>query len=102
MIYDPRGREGARGKGADGSPVCGGWCPDRQADLTDINAERQPAKDITIVVVDYDKERELEKTYAVTVQHTFVQIDGKGVKLACGTAAASTGSWRTHARVGTA
>jgi hypothetical protein len=37
---------------------------------------------ITIVVVDYDKERELERTYGVTVQDTFVQISAEGARLA--------------------
>lgn len=57
------------------------WCPTCQADLADINANGSRLGNITIVVVDYDKERQLEKTYGVTVQHTYVQIDAKGVKL---------------------
>jgi thiol-disulfide isomerase/thioredoxin len=57
------------------------WCPYCQADLKDINANGRKLKDITIVVVDYDKERELERTYGVTVQDTFVQIDGSGARL---------------------
>jgi thiol-disulfide isomerase/thioredoxin len=57
------------------------WCPICQADLKDINANGSRLGDITIVVVDYDKERELEKTYGVIVQHTYVQIDAKGTKL---------------------
>jgi len=57
------------------------WCPYCQADFKDINANGSRLGDITIVVVDYDKERELERTYAVTVQDTFVQIDAKGARL---------------------
>jgi thiol-disulfide isomerase/thioredoxin len=57
------------------------WCPYCQADFRDINANGARLKDITIVVVDYDNERALEKTYAVTVQDTFVQIDSKGARL---------------------
>ncbi len=57
------------------------WCPYCQADLKDINANGSRLKDITIVVLDYDKEKDLAKTYAVTVQDTFVQIDAKGAKL---------------------
>jgi thiol-disulfide isomerase/thioredoxin len=57
------------------------WCPYCQADLTDINANGSRLGDITLVVVDYDKERELEKTYGIIVQHTYVQIDAKGTKL---------------------
>ena len=33
------------------------------------------------MVVDYDKERELESTYGVTVQDTFVQISAQGARL---------------------
>jgi len=58
------------------------WCPNCQADLKDINANGSRLGMITIVVVDYDKERDLESTYGVTVQDTFVQIDSKGVRLA--------------------
>jgi thiol-disulfide isomerase/thioredoxin len=57
------------------------WCPYCQADLREINANGSRLGDITIVVVDYDKERELERTYGVTVQDTFVQVDSKGDKL---------------------
>ena len=58
------------------------WCPYCQADLKEINADGARLGNITIVVVDYDKERKLEKTYAVTVQDTFVQIDAAGTRLA--------------------
>jgi thiol-disulfide isomerase/thioredoxin len=58
------------------------WCPYCQADLKDINANGSRLGNVTIVVADYDKERELEKTYGVTVQDTFVQIDADGAKLA--------------------
>jgi thiol-disulfide isomerase/thioredoxin len=58
------------------------WCPYCQADFKEINANGSRLGDITIVVVDYDKERELERTYGVTVQDTFVQIDAKGARLA--------------------
>jgi thiol-disulfide isomerase/thioredoxin len=57
------------------------WCPYCQADFKDINANGSRLGNITIVVVDYDKERELEKTYGVTVQDTFVQIDSTGARL---------------------
>jgi len=58
------------------------WCPYCQADLKDINANGSRLGNITIVVVDYDKERELEQQYGVTVQDTFVQIDATGTRLA--------------------
>ncbi len=58
------------------------WCPYCQADFKDINANGSRLGSITIVVVDYDKERELETTYGVTVQDTFVQVDPNGMRLA--------------------
>jgi len=58
------------------------WCPYCQADLKDINADGSRLGNVTIVVVDYDKERKLERTYGVTVQDTFVQIDAAGTRLA--------------------
>lgn len=58
------------------------WCPYCQADFKDINANGSRLGDITVVVVDYDKERQLERMYAVTAQDTFVQIDPSGAKLA--------------------
>ena len=57
------------------------WCPYCQADFKEINADGSRLGNITIVVVDYDKERKLEKTYGVTVQDTFVQIDAAGTRL---------------------
>ena len=57
------------------------WCPTCQADLRDINANGSRLGNITIVVVDYDKERQLEKAYGVMVQDTFVQIDASGARL---------------------
>jgi thioredoxin 1 len=58
------------------------WCPFCQADLKEINADGATLKDISIVVLDYDKEKAVKKQFGVTVQDTFVQIDGKGAKLA--------------------
>jgi thiol-disulfide isomerase/thioredoxin len=58
------------------------WCPYCQADLKDINANGSRLGSITIVVLDYDRERALEKSYGVTVQDTFVQIDSTGARLA--------------------
>ena len=58
------------------------WCPLCQADLKDINANGSRLGSIHIVVVDYDKEKDLETTYGVTVQDTFVQIDPSGMRLA--------------------
>ncbi len=49
--------------------------------MKDINANGGRLGATTIVVVDYDKEKDLEAQYGVTVQDTFVQIDAKGMKL---------------------
>lgn len=37
---------------------------------------------LVIVVVDFEQETELRKKYGVTIQHTFVQVDGSGNLLA--------------------
>jgi thiol-disulfide isomerase/thioredoxin len=58
------------------------WCPTCQAALKDINANGERMTVITIVVVDYDRSADLKRRYGVTTQHTFVQIDADGAKLA--------------------
>jgi thiol-disulfide isomerase/thioredoxin len=53
-----------------------GWCPTcREAD-SDIksNLSEIPAN-VVVFKTDYDSEDDLKKKYAVTYQHTFVQID---------------------------
>lgn len=72
---------------AKGGPVviffAADWCPYCQADLRDINSHGDMlAKDITVVVANYDTETALKTRYAVTVQDTFVQIGSDGRKLA--------------------
>jgi len=58
------------------------WCPYCQADLRDINQNgAQLDSDITIVVVDYDKAKDLEAKYGVTAQDTYVQINPMGSKV---------------------
>lgn len=47
-----------------------------EANLADFPA------DLTIVLVDYDTALDLRKTYGVTLQHTFVQVDVNGKELA--------------------
>ena len=83
MIYTDL--EAAKALAAKGPTVlffAADWCPYCQADLRDINANGSRLGNITIVVVDYDKERRAgEGTYGVTVQDTFVQIDAEGAKL---------------------
>jgi len=58
------------------------WCPTCRVALKDINANGARMKEITVVVVDYHKAADLKAKYGVTSQHTYVQIDGQGEKLA--------------------
>lgn len=58
------------------------WCPTCQADLRQIEGETSRLGDITVVVVDYDRERDVKVKYGVTYQHTYVQIDSSGSQLA--------------------
>jgi len=46
-----------------------------------LDADGTPAG-LTVVSVDYDNSSDLRSTYGVTVQHTFVQVDGSGNELA--------------------
>jgi thioredoxin 1 len=58
------------------------WCPSCRATEDDIEARRSslPAG-LTLVKVDFDSQQALRKTYGVTTQHTFVQIDADGTEL---------------------
>jgi thiol-disulfide isomerase/thioredoxin len=58
------------------------WCPTCRLALKDINANGAQLNEITVVVVDYDKAADLKAKYGVTSQHTYVQIDALGEKLA--------------------
>jgi thiol-disulfide isomerase/thioredoxin len=58
------------------------WCPSCRADMRQIDARLSELGDITVVVVNYDSSAELKKRYGVTYQHTYVQIDGDGKKVA--------------------
>lgn len=58
------------------------WCPTCRVALNDINANGARMNQITLVVVDYDKAADLKAKYGVTSQHTYVQIDARGGKLA--------------------
>jgi len=58
------------------------WCPTCRVALNDINANGARMNQITVVVVDYDKAADLKAKYGVTSQHTYVQIDARGGKLA--------------------
>ncbi len=55
------------------------WCSTCQQARGNFEASlRDIPEDLAIVVVDFDDSIELRKKYGVTVQHTFVQIDGAG------------------------
>ena len=58
------------------------WCPTCRHAMGQIDSRLHELGDITVVVVDYDSSPELKKKYAVTYQHTYVQIDGEGEKIA--------------------
>jgi len=55
------------------------WCPSCRSLNSDIenNISLIP-EGVSILKVDYDKEVELKKKYAVTYQHTLVQVDKEG------------------------
>lgn len=55
------------------------WCPTCKGVDEDITTHLQdiPAA-VSILKVDYDTQTELKKKYAVTYQHTFVQVDPNG------------------------
>jgi thiol-disulfide isomerase/thioredoxin len=53
-----------------------GACADAAAHIAD-EAKAGPA-DLVILEVDYDDSAELRRLYGVTLQHTFVQVDGRG------------------------
>lgn len=59
------------------------WCPTCRALDANLkqNLQHIPA-DVTILEVDYDSATELKQRYGVTVQHTLVQVDESGNKLA--------------------
>ena len=55
------------------------WCPSCRAFKKDIKASLPDIpSNLTVIDVNYDTERTLKKQYAVTTQHTFVQIDNQG------------------------
>lgn len=59
-----------------------GWCPSCRALEKNVesNLSSLPG-DVTILVVNYDKETELKKKYGVVRQHTLVQVDASGNKI---------------------
>ena len=57
------------------------WCPTCRATEKAIDEDGIPAG-LTVVKVDFDSETDLRKTYGITQQHTFVQVDEDGEELA--------------------
>lgn len=58
------------------------WCPVCRTELKKIESGQSMLKDITVIVVNYDKSKELKRKYGVTYQHTYVQIDSHGESIA--------------------
>lgn len=58
------------------------WCPTCKAANQDFltHASEIPAG-VVLLKTDYDTEKELKAKYAITYQHTFVQVDAKGNEL---------------------
>jgi hypothetical protein len=50
--------------------------------MKQIDERSHELGDITLVVVNYDRAGDLKKKYGVTYQHTYVQIDRDGEKIA--------------------
>lgn len=55
------------------------WCPTCKAANEEFSrmSDKIPS-DIILIKTDYDTETELKKKYAITYQHTFVQLDAGG------------------------
>lgn len=57
------------------------WCPTCRATEKAIEEDGIPAG-LTVVKIDFDSETDLRKTYGITQQHTFVQVNEDGDELA--------------------
>jgi len=58
------------------------WCPTCQAAMKELDGEAARLGDITVVVVNYDRASDLKRKYGISYQHTYVQIDAEGNKIA--------------------
>ena len=58
------------------------WCPSCRSAKNEIEANLDKLDGINLLLVDYDKSSELKQKYGVTYQHTYVQIDSAGNKMA--------------------
>ncbi len=55
------------------------WCPSCRKFKKDVEKSLMDIpSDLTIVLVDYDSNKDLRQQYGVKQQHTFVQIDNQG------------------------
>lgn len=55
------------------------WCPTCRAADAEYRANlAKIPPDVTVLLVDYDRESDLKRQYGVTYQHTFVQVDASG------------------------
>ena len=54
------------------------WCPTCRAAARELKADPGKLDGINLLIVDYDKSRDLQRRYGVTYQHTFVIIDSDG------------------------
>ena len=80
-IIDFTTLEDARMTAAEGAAVLffsAGWCPTCREATADIASRLDELRDITVIVLDYDTEKELKAMYNVTYQHTFVAVDSQG------------------------
>lgn len=57
------------------------WCPTCRQTVGSLDKDGVPPG-LTVVGVDYDSADALRRQYGVTVQHTFVQVDVAGQRLA--------------------
>lgn len=58
------------------------WCPTCAKTLRELEEGAARLGDISIRIVDYDRSAALKRSFGVTAQHSFVQIDKEGKKLA--------------------
>lgn len=58
------------------------WCPSCKEGREDFETNIAQLEGINVLIVDYDSSKDLQKKYAVTYQHTFVQISPSGEAIA--------------------
>lgn len=54
------------------------WCPSCNSAYKKFSEGAEQIKGINLVIVDYDKSKDLQAKYGVTYQHTFVQVADNG------------------------